>query len=234
MVEKGEQDMDLEGPVVSEKIITKVLSLLRKETKKFVLPAIDQIVIDYGRDPFLILISCLLSLRAKDTISVVVSRQLFKRARTPQEILAIPERELERIFHSVGFYKAKTKIVLSVCREIMDRFRGKVPTTEQELLSITGVGPKTAHAVLGYAYGVPVICVDTHVHKIANRLGWVKSTTPNETEEQLKKLIPQRYWIELNRLFVMWGQNICTSISPFCSRCVLADLCPRINVRKYR
>lgn len=226
--------MGLKKPVVSSKTVSKVLGLLRKETKKFVLPVIDQIVAEYGQDPFLILISCLLSLRAKDTVSVVISRQLFERARTPQAILAIPEYELEKLFHPIGFYKTKAQAVRSVCKELLERFDGKVPKTEEELLSIKGIGPKTAHAVLGYAYGIPAICVDTHVHHIANRLGWVQTKKPHDTEKQLEKIVPKQHWIEINRLFVLLGQNICTSVSPFCSRCVLADLCPKINVKKSR
>jgi len=226
--------MGLKKPVVSSKAVSQVLGLLRKETKKFVLPALEQIVAEYGQDPFLILISCLLSLRAKDTLSVVISRQLFERARTPQAILAIPEPELEKLFHSIGFYKTKARVVRSVCKELLERFDGKVPKTEEELRSIKGIGQKTAHAVLGYAYDIPAICVDTHVHQIANRLGWVHTKTPDNTEKQLEKIVPKQHWIEINRLFVMWGQNICTSVSPFCSRCVLSDLCPKINVKKSR
>lgn len=226
--------MGLKKPVVSSKTVNQVLGLLRKETKKFVLPALDQIVAEYGQNPFLILMSCLLSLRAKDSMSVVISRQLFERARTPQDILAIPELELEKLFHPIGFYRTKVRVVRSVCKELLERFDGKVPKTEEELRSIKGFGQKTAHAVLGYAFNIPAICVDTHVHQIANRLGWVHTKTPDNTEKQLEKIIPKQHWIEINRLFVMWGQNICTSVSPFCSRCVLTHLCPKINVKKSR
>jgi endonuclease-3 len=121
-----------------------------------------------------------------------------------------------------------------VCYELINRFDGKVPSTEQELLSIKGIGQKTANAVLGYAFNIPALCVDTHVHQIANRLGWVKTKTPDQTEEELKKIVPVKNWIELNRLLVLWGQNICTPVRPFCSRCAIAHLCPKIGVKNLR
>jgi len=211
-----------------------IITILRKETKNFVPPAINQIVSEFGHDPFLILISCLLSLRTRDVTSVVVSRNLFVRAKTPEKILAIPVHELEKIFHSIGFFRAKARIVRSVCQELIERFDGQVPQTEQELLSIKGVGQKTANLVLGFAFNIPAICVDTHVHHLANRLGWVDTKNADQTEEALKKIIPKQYWIELNYLLVTWGQNICTPVSPFCSRCAIAHLCPKIGVTKAR
>jgi endonuclease-3 len=212
----------------------KVFTVLRQETKNFVPPAIDQIVKEFGQDPFLILISCLLSLRTRDVTSVKVSRILFSRAKTPQEILAIPISELEKMFHPIGFFRSKAHTVQSVCYELINRFDGKVPHTEQELLSIKGIGQKTANAVLGYAFNIPALCVDTHVHQIANRLGWVKTKTPDQTEKELKKIVPVENWIELNRLFVLWGQNICTPVRPFCSHCAIAHLCPKIGVTNPR
>ena len=211
-----------------------IITILRKETKNFVPPAINQIVSEFGHDPFLILISCLLSLRTRDVTSVVVSRNLFVRAKTPEKILAIPVHELEKIFHSIGFFRSKARIVRSVCQELIERFDGQVPQTEQELLSIKGVGQKTANLVLGFAFNIPAICVDTHVHHLANRLGWVDTKNADQTEEALKKIIPKQYWIELNYLLVTWGQNICTPVSPFCSRCAIAHLCPKIGVTKAR
>ncbi len=226
--------MALKKPEDVKDRVREIITILRKETKNFVPPAINQIVSEFGHDPFLILISCLLSLRTRDATSVVVSRQLFARAKTPEKILAIPIHELEKIFHSIGFFRAKTRIVRSVCQELIERFDGRVPQTEQELLSIKGVGQKTANALLGYAFNVPAICVDTHVHQLANRLGWVNTKTADKTEEALKKIIPKQYWIELNYLLVTWGQNICTPVSPFCSRCAIAHLCPKIGVTKAR
>lgn len=222
--------MDVSKPEEVQFQIQKIFVLLRKNSKTFIPPAIDQIISEFGRDPFLILISCLLSLRTRDTTSVVISRKLFSRGHTPQEILAIPVDDLEKIFYSIGFFRAKARIIRSVCQELIDRFSGHVPQTEQELLSIKGVGQKTANAVLGYAFNIPALCVDTHVHQIANRLGWVQTRTPEQTEQALKKIVPKHYWIELNHLFVLWGQNICTPTRPYCSRCAIAHLCPKLGV----
>jgi endonuclease III len=214
--------------------IQNVFRILRKKTKKFSPPAINQIISQFGRNPFLILISCLLSLRAKDTISVVVSRNLFLYAQTPESIVSIPVGELEKMLYSVGFYRAKARIIQSVSRELIERFDAQVPSSESELMSIKGIGQKTAHAVLSYAYHIPALCVDTHVHQIANRLGWVATKTAEQTERELKKIIPKQYWIELNYLFVMWGQNVCTPVSPFCSSCDIAYECRKVGVKKHR
>ncbi|TET05826.1 endonuclease III [Candidatus Dependentiae bacterium] len=197
-------------------------------------PAVSQIVAKYGRDFFLILISCLLSLRTKDTISLPISLILFQYARTPKELLKIPLKRLEKIIYSIGFYRKKARLLHSVSRDIITRFGGKVPNTLKELLSIRGVGQKTANVVLAEGFRIPAIAVDTHVHRIANRLGLVKTKTPEQTERELRKIIPKRYWIELNPLLVMWGQNICEPISPRCSQCVIAQFCPRIGVTRSR
>lgn len=226
--------MALKSTGETKKRIKKILKILHDQTKPFVSPAINQIISEFGHDPYLILISCLLSLRTKDVVSVEVSRTLFYHARTPQGLLAIPIAELERLLYSIGFFRAKTRIIRSVSQELLDRFHGAVPQTEKELLSIKGVGQKTAHAVLSYAFNIPALCVDTHVHQIANRLGWVVSKTAEQTERALKDIVPKSNWIELNYLLVMWGQNICTPISPFCSKCAIAHLCPKIGVRKSR
>lgn len=210
--------------------IKKILTILREKTKNFAHPAVDQIVSEFGHDPFLILISCLLSLRTRDVTSVKVSRLLFKRAKTPNEVLSIPQAELEKLLHPIGFFRVKARTIKSVSHELIERFNGLVPQTEQELLSIKGVGQKTAHAVLGYAFNIPAICVDTHVHQLANRLGWVKTKNANQTEKVLRTIIPEHNWIELNYLLVTWGQNICTPVSPLCSRCAIAQFCPRVGV----
>ncbi len=211
-----------------------IIAILRTETTDMERPALDRIVAEYGRDPFLILISCLLSLRTKDTTSVPVSRALFARARKPCDMVAFDRHELERILHPLGFYRKKADIVQSVSREIIERFEGRVPATRDELLSIKGIGQKTAHAVLGWAFGIPALCVDTHVHRLANRLGLAETRTPEQTEQALTRAIEPRYWIETNRLFVMWGQNVCTPVLPWCSRCAIAHLCPKRGVKRSR
>lgn len=217
----------------TEKVI-KIIHILQKATETFQAPAADVIAREYDRDPFLILISCLLSLRAKDTASLPVSKNLFKVAHTPQQMVALSREELEKIIYSIGFYRQKTKQLQEVSQELLERFDGKVPHTEDELLSIKGIGRKTANLVLGVAFGIPALCVDIHVHRISNRLGLVKTKTPEETEKALRKILPKKYWIEFNKLLVMWGQNICVPVSPRCSECSIFPLCKRVGVTKSR
>ncbi len=214
--------------------IAKVIRILRKETKGMELPAATKIVAKYGRDPYLVLISCLLSLRTKDIISYSASVRLFRHAKTPRTMLKLSSKKIEKIIYPVGFYRNKAKSILSVSNDILERFGEKVPRDRDELLSFKGVGPKTANLVLGEAFGISAICVDTHVHRISNRLGIVKTKTPEETEKKLMEVLPKRYWIEYNPLLVMWGQNICTPTSPKCSQCAISDLCPKIGVKWHR
>ncbi len=216
------------------KNIATILGILQESTTNMVPPMSTLIAQDYGRDPFLILISCLLSLRARDPMTYKVSVELFKYATTPQQILAMSLSELESILRPLGFYKKKARVLLEVSAFLIKHFNSTVPSTEHELLSIPGVGIKTAHLVLGEAFGIPALCVDTHVHRISNRLGWVRTKTPEQTHEALRQLIPKEYWIRLNHLLVMWGQNICTPLSPRCSICPLNSLCPKIGVTTSR
>ena len=214
--------------------VLKILALLKEATKPMQRPMSVLIIELYGRDPFLILISCLLSLRARDPVTFEVSKKLFALVRTPQELAKVPLAELERLFYSLGFYRKKAQLVKEVSKVLLKNFHGKVPSNEQDLLSIKGIGRKTANLVLGEAFGIPALCVDTHVHTVSNRLGLVSTTNPDDTERELQKVVPKSHWIELNHLFVMWGQNICVPISPWCSRCVLSPLCPKIGVTKRR
>ena len=211
-----------------------IVRILRYATKGMVEPASTSIIKEYGKDPFLILVSCLLSLRTKDSVSLSASRRLFRLAKTPEEILQLSIKKIEQAIYPVGFYRRKAKNLHQMSLQMRDQFGGKVPDTEEDLLSLPGVGPKTANLVLGEAFGVPAICVDTHVHTISNRLGLVNTKRPEETERVLKQILPKNYWIVFNRLLVMWGQNICVPVSPFCSRCAISDLCPRIGVTKHR
>jgi len=189
------------------------LKILREATKDLPEPMSVVIAREYHKDPFLLLISCLLSLRAKDSKTLPVSRKLFSFIRTPQDILEMPTRKLEELIYSIGFYKQKARMIKSVSSELIERFNGRVPKNRQDLLSIKGVGAKTASLVLGMAYNIPAICVDVHVHRLANMLGLVKTKTPLETEKELEKLLPKLYWIESNHLFVKLGQNI-TQVVP--------------------
>ena len=215
--------------------IVSILTLLEKATASMIPPMVESLVQEFGRKPFLVLVACLLSLRSRDTITIIACRELFSRAQTPEELLSIPLEELEHILRKVNFYKRKSATLLHVSRHLLASHNGLVPHTKQELLAIKGVGPKTANLVLTEAFEQPSICVDTHVHRISNRLGWVKTKTAEETEQALEKIVPINYWRLINHYLVMWGQNICTPLSPKCSVCPLAqNLCPRINVTKSR
>lgn len=208
----------------------RIIQILRKATKGMEQPASVNIVKQYGQDPYLVLISCLLSLRTKDTVSFPASQRLFEHAKTPAQMLKLPIKTIEKLIYPAGFYHRKALLLHEVSKDLLERFKGKVPQTEQELLSIKGVGRKTANLVLGVAFDIPAICVDTHVHRISNRLGLVKTKTTDETEVELKKILPPEYWTEYNHLLVIWGQNICVPISPKCSHCAIAKLCPKIGV----
>lgn len=221
-------DRDIRGWALE---IIKVLTVATKDMQP---PMSEVIAKEYDKDPYLILISCLLSLRNKDTSTLPISRKLFVVAKTPQQILNIPIQKLESIIYSIGFYKNKAKMLHSVSQELLSRFDGKVPSNRQDLLSIKGIGPKTASLVLGIAYDIPAICVDVHVHRISNRIGLIKTRTPEETEVALMEILPKNYWIEWNKLLVMWGQNICTPISPWCSKCPIYKLCQRNGVKTSR
>jgi endonuclease III len=212
----------------------RIIHILRKATQGMEPPASVSIIKQYGCDPYLVLVSCLLSLRTKDTVSLPASQRLFEHAKTPRQMLALSTTHIEKLIYPTGFYHRKARLLHAVSHDLITRFKGAVPASFDELRSIKGIGPKTANLVLGVAFGIPAICVDTHVHKVSNRLGLVKTKTTEETEAALKELLPPEYWIEYNHLLVQWGQNICVPISPFCSRCAIADLCPRVGVTRHR
>lgn len=197
-------------------------------------PACTTIIQEYGRDPYLVLISCLLSLRTKDTVSLPASRRLFAIARTPAQMLALSQESIEQLIYPVGFYRQKAKSLRDISSDLIHRFAGLVPFDEQDLLSLKGVGRKTANLVRGEGFLIPAICVDVHVHRISNRLGLVSSKTPEETEQQLKLILPQELWIEYNKLLVMWGQNTCVPVTPFCRSCPVRTLCEQRGVTRIR
>lgn len=211
-----------------------IIKILQSATKNLVEPAATSIIKEYGCDPFLILISCSLSLRTKDAVSLAASRRLFAHAKTAQEILALPISHIERLIFPTGFYRQKTKQIKAICAILIEKYNSQVPNTEDELLKLPGVGPKTAALTLSLGFDIPAICVDTHVHRVSNRLGLVSTKNVTETEQQLKQLLPKKYWSEFNSLMVMWGQNICVPTSPKCSICPLLPLCPQIGVIKHR
>jgi endonuclease-3 len=185
-------------------------------------------------DPFKILISCLLSLRTQDKNTEKASKKLFAVADTPKKILQLSDTELEKLIYSSGHYKKKARTLKHVSKVLLEKHKGKVPNTRKELLKIKGIGPKTANIVLAFAYGKPVLPIDTHCHRIPNRLGWIKTKTPEQTEEELEKILPKKYWLEFNAIFVLFGQTICQPISPKCSECPVREYCPRIGVTRSR
>ncbi len=186
------------------------------------------------KSPFKILISCLLSLRSRDENTEKVSKQLFRIADTPKKIIKLPLKKLEKLIFSSGHYHKKALTLKSVSKDLIKIFKGKVPQTREELLSMRGIGPKTANIVLNFAFGQSVIPVDVHCHRIPNRLGWVKTKTAEKTEGELVKTIPKKYWKEFNGVFVLFGRTICQPVSPWCSKCPVRKYCPRIGVGRSR
>lgn len=213
--------------------IAQVIKALRKEARKFDDPSVTM-VSKRWHDPFLVLISCMLSQRTKDTTTIPASERLFSIARRPQEMLKLSAQQIEKAVFPVGFYRTKAKNIKHVCRVLVDKFQGKVPSDIETLLTLRGVGRKTANLVLTEGFGKLGICVDTHVHRISNRLGYVRTKTPEETEMDLRRKLPKKFWIEYNALLVVWGQNTCKPVSPLCSQCRIRLLCPRKNVRSSR
>lgn len=186
------------------------------------------------RDPFRVLIACLLSLRTKDETTGPAAARLFAVADTPAAMLRLSPARIERLIFPVGFYRTKARVILGVCRDLLHRFGGTVPDEIDQLLTLKGVGRKTANLVVTQAFGKPGICVDIHVHRISNRLGYVKTKGPEETEMALRKKLPARYWIGYNDLLVSFGQNVCHPVSPRCSECPVRIPCPRVGVTRSR
>jgi endonuclease III len=196
------------------------------------LPAVEKISQSQSEDAFQVLIATLLSARTQDSTTLAASTRLFKVARTPRAMAKLTIRRLERLIYPVSFYRHKARHVRATCRILVEQFGGRVPMTMAELLTLPGVGRKTANLVLILAFkSLENICVDTHVHRISNRLGWVTTETPEETEQALYATADKQWWPYINLYLVTWGQNVCKPVHPRCSECVLARLCPRIGVR---
>jgi len=210
-----------------------VVRILKRAVRAWSPPAVAQVQADRP-DPFRVLISCLLSLRTKDAVTEAASRRLFALADTPAAILALPRRAIERAIYPVCFYRVKARTLHGVCRDLLARFGGRVPDTLEELLTLKGVGRKTANLVVTVGYNKAGICVDTHVHRISNRWGYVRTRTPDETERALRAILPHRHWIAFNDLLVPFGQNCCKPISPLCSRCPVEVHCAKVGVTRHR
>ena len=210
------------------------IKILRREVRQWQEPVVGVVARESARDPFRILISCLLSLRTKDKTTSEASARLFALAYTPAGLLKLSQRRIERAIYPVGFYRTKAKAIHAICCRLLQVYEGKVPQSIDELITLAGVGRKTANLVVTVGYQKPGICVDIHVHRISNRWGYVKTRTPEETEQALRARLPKRYWITFNDLLVPYGQNLCQPVSPFCSRCKLIDMCDRVGVVRSR
>lgn len=209
------------------------MHVLRQAAPGWNAPVVTQMA-SLHRDPYLVLISCLLSLRTKDETTGPAARRLFALADTPEKMVALTPSEIARAIYPVGFYKTKARTVREISQVLLDRYGGQVPDEIDELLTLKGVGRKTANLVVTQGFHKPGICVDTHVHRITNRWGYVQTKTPEETEMALRATLPRRYWIELNDLLVALGQTICHPVSPRCSTCPIERFCPKIGVTRHR
>ena len=196
-------------------------------------PAVEKIAKARKDDPFQVLIATMLSAQTKDAVTASASARLFRVARTPKTLATLSEPRIRHLIYPVSFYRTKAVHVRKTCEQILARYGGRVPSTMEELLTLPGVGRKTANLVLILAHASREnICVDTHVHRIANRLGWVTTRTPDETEHALYRVTPRRWWPVINLYLVTWGQNVCRPVYPLCPECVLVDICPRIGVTR--
>src|SRR5512143_720425 len=209
--------------------IPQVMRTLARAIEEHELPAVEKIA--NARRAFHVLIGTLLSARTQDATTHAASERLFRRAPTPRRMAALGVSEIERLIYPVSFYRNKAAHVKETCRLLLERFHGRVPGTMEELLALPGVGRKTANLVLILAFSSrDNICVDTHVHRISNRLGWVRTKTPEQTEQALYRVADRRWWPDINLYLVVWGQNVCRPISPRCAACVISRWCPRIGV----
>lgn len=211
-----------------------VLRVLRREIQKWKVPAVGAIAEQAADRPFETLVSTVLSLRTKDAVTEAASRRLLSQASTPAAIASLPVRKIEKLIYPVGFYHTKARNLKAACQILLERHGGKVPNSMEELLQLPGVGRKTANLVLTIGFDAYGICVDTHVHRISNLWGYVKTRTPEETEFALRRQMPKKYWKTYNDLLVTYGQNLCVPVSPWCSKCPLAQYCEKVELKRSR
>jgi len=214
--------------------IAAALRIVKREIRQWEEPVLGVVARLSNQDPFCILISCLLSLRTKDKTTHEASTRLFALAHQPAAMLALTLKKIERAIYPVGFYRTKAKSIHAICHRLLDVYGGTVPDSIEELLTLSGVGRKTANLVVTVGYGKPGICVDIHVHRITNRWGYVRTKTPEETEQALRRDLPRPHWITFNDLLVPYGQNLCQPVSPLCSKCKLTQYCDRVGVTRSR
>ena len=212
--------------------IYKAIPILEETITRWKEPVVG--VVARKKDPYRILIATILSLRTKDETTRIASDKLFNRADTPEDMIRLPVDEIAELIYPVGFYRNKAKTIVEVSQVLFDEYNGIVPDDVDELMKFKGVGRKTANLVVTLGYNKPGICVDIHVHRISNRLGYVSTKSPDETEFALRKKLPKEYWIRLNDLLVPYGQNLCKPVSPYCSECPIYDYCKRIGVDRSR
>lgn len=213
--------------------IDQVFAILEREMPRFTQPLIEEMGAQH-QTPFRILVATILSLRTKDTLTAVVAPRLFAQAATPQSMLMLGEQRIAELIYPVGFYRTKARTIVAICEQLLAVRGGEVPAELEQLLALPGVGRKTANLVLTVGFGRPGICVDTHVHRICNRWGYVRTRSPDETELVLRQQLPAGYWIPINGLLVTLGQNICHPTSPRCSICPVAEYCARVGVTRSR
>lgn len=216
--------------MITNRTIETVFGTLKAFVRRWEEPVVGH----YKADPFTTLISCLLSLRTRDETTRGASERLFRLARTPEQLLALSPSTIERAIYPVSFYRNKTRVLRGVCRTLIEQHGGRVPETLEQLLAIKGVGRKTANLVITLAFRKAGICVDTHVHRISNRWGYVATKTPEDTEMALRRVLPRRYWRIYNDVLVAFGQHLCHPTSPWCSRCPIERWCPKIGVQRWR
>ena len=212
--------------------IAEVVKVLKKAVKGFRTPSVT--VIAKKNDPFVVLISCIISLRTRDDVTEPASARLFALAKSPAELLKLSNEKIEKAIYPAAFFRNKAKSMKEMCKVLVKEYSGKVPDKLEELLKLKGVGRKTANLTLTLGHNKSGICVDIHVHRICNRLGYVKTKSPDETEMVLREILPKRYWKGFNDLLVSFGQNLCKPVSPFCGSCTILQKCPQIGVTSQR
>ena len=218
---------------MTPKEFIKAWPILKRQVKSLHVPWLDEMTSE-ERDPFKVLISCILSLRTQDKVTGEASRRIFALAQTPEGLSKLSVEKIEKAIYPVGFYRVKARRIREMSREIIEKYDGRVPDTIEELLTLGGVGRKTANLVVTLGYKKDGICVDTHVHRIPNRWGLITTKTPLQTEFTLREILPVRYWKELNSILVAFGQGICKPISPLCSQCKINSFCARVGVTYHR
>ena len=212
--------------------VSEVLAKVKKAVQGCRVPSLT--IISQKNDPFAVLVSCIISLRTRDEVTYPASARLLKLAKTPAQLMKLSNTQLEQAIYPAAFFRNKSQSLKKLCKDLVDNYEGRVPDKLEELLKLKGVGRKTANLTLILGHNKPGICVDIHVHRISNRWGYVKTKSPNETEMALRDKLPKCYWKGYNDLLVTFGQNICKPVSPFCGSCAIAEICPKIDVSKYR